>query len=89
MRGLKRVCQTAARWDRVRVRDCAAEGPVLLTQPGQGPQKPSPARPRAPCLRSAVEPQAQGCPRPRRVEGPGIAPWSVSATRAWWLHLDL
>ena len=38
-------------------------GPVLLTQPGQGPQKQSPARLRAPRLRGAAEPQAQGCPR--------------------------
>ena len=53
-------------------------GPVLLTQPGQGPQKQIPARLRAPRLRGAVEPQAQGCPRPLRVEGPGIALWSVS-----------
>lgn len=52
--------------------------PVLRTQPGQGPQKQSPARLRAPHLRGAVEPQAQGCPRPCRVEGPEIALWSVS-----------
>ena len=44
-----------------------------------GPTEAKSTRLRAPCLRSAVEPQAQGCPRPRRVEGPGTAPWPVSA----------
>lgn len=61
--------------------------PVRVTQPGQGPQKQSAARPRAPDLHSGVEPRALGCPGPwaapgpagsARAEGPGIARWPIS-----------